>query len=361
MIDFITRARAAGKSGADWDEFSYSIGEEIAELDTAAYVSMVDSDAIQRAHADGWREHLVASGWHVLWTTAPVNYDTFGTETVEDCGEWHGRQLRRVVVDPGYADFQISRYGSGLHGTWDKDPRAEEARIRDQIARDKAEQEDRDARRHAGLAWITTADLDGDEDALDAELHSKCLTLTDVGAERKRRREACEAAKRAATWARCRALLPDGATLVDPGSDAVRTQFGVTPGRKPRVWHAVEVRADFQVPDDADRAQVVGEGNDDAGSLLLVAQRIVDDKLRLARSDEVIPPRAVIQRLGIPFTEIVRAEHRGTVIWAGRPTFSYDALVVNEHGHIVRKKALREAGERALRERDFGGLRKVVA
>jgi hypothetical protein len=38
-------------------------------------------------------------GWVAFWTTAPEDYDWFGTGTAEQCGEWKGKQLRRVVAD----------------------------------------------------------------------------------------------------------------------------------------------------------------------------------------------------------------------------------------------------------------------
>jgi hypothetical protein len=349
-------AREAGSAGVGWSDWLYSLSDELSEA--AARLSEKDRlTSVKAAFHEGRRACRVARGWRSLWTTAPEDYDTFGTETVETCGDWHGKTLRRVLVDPVHADYQAGRYGSGMHGAWEEDPRVEEARIRERIERDRAEREERDHRRAAGLEWLASAEesaLAGDEDVLDEELRSRALTWTDLRAEQRRRGEARAAAERAATWARCRAALPDGATLIDPGSPGRQGHFGWIPGREPRVWHAITVKPSWRCPDDAVMAEVIGEGGDIAGTLDSVADCLAKGELRLARPGEHVPPRAAIARIGCTFTEIVRAEVEGRVAWVGRPRFGFDLLAVDERGHLLRSARVRRAAESAYLARQFG-------
>ena len=51
-----------------------------------------------------------------LYTTAPADYDGFGTITDDIAGhDKHGKQVRRVTVDPAYLNWQVMRYTSGLY------------------------------------------------------------------------------------------------------------------------------------------------------------------------------------------------------------------------------------------------------
>jgi hypothetical protein len=50
------------------------------------------------------------------WTSAPVDYDGFGTVTVEaDCGVYCGKPIRKVETPLKHLNWQRDRYGSGLH------------------------------------------------------------------------------------------------------------------------------------------------------------------------------------------------------------------------------------------------------
>jgi hypothetical protein len=53
-----------------------------------------------------------------LYTTAPANYDGFGTVEMEaDAGEDNrGLTIRKVAVQHEHLDWQMARYASGLHG-----------------------------------------------------------------------------------------------------------------------------------------------------------------------------------------------------------------------------------------------------
>ena len=234
------RAEAAGASGDSWHEFTYSACEEVAALDAAGV--QVDTNALKSAWLKGRRAGRLAKGWLVRWTTAGEDYDQFGTEALEQCGEHYGKPLRRVLIDPERADYQIGRYGSGLHGCWEEDPREEERRWREQLAREKAEDAARAERRRLGLEWLPTAPddlVDGDEDAFDEELRAHGLRWEDGRDERRNRKAKREAEARAVTWARCRTLVPDGAALIDLGSPGREGFYGWIPGRKPRAWRSV--------------------------------------------------------------------------------------------------------------------------
>ncbi len=366
----IKLAREAGAAGVSYAELTY--GDKFAALVDAAHESSESPDfrPVEAAFVEGRLEHR-AKTWRSIWTTAPVDYDQFGTETAEGPFLWNNRQLRRALAEPGMANYQAARYGSGGHGTWDEDPRIAEAKIREGTAREKREREEREQRRAAGLEWLRTVDdaalAPADEDAFDAELHTRCLTWQDAREERRRRADEKQATERAAQWAKCRATFADGATLVDEGSDSsVVVVGGMTfrnQGRDPKIWHNVVVEPHYAIPDSAEDAHVVVriEGKyrvdrDDAGSLASVADRLAKGELRIAREDEQLPPRAAIARIGpSSWKDILRVEVSGKVAWIGRPQFSWDPITVDDTGRLVRTKALREAAERALRAKTYGG------
>ena len=60
-----------------------------------------------------------AEGFRVAYTTAPADYDGFGTVTlVPDAGRdlTNGQTLRKVGIRPDAWAWQTSQYASGLHG-----------------------------------------------------------------------------------------------------------------------------------------------------------------------------------------------------------------------------------------------------
>ena len=189
-------------------------------------------------------------------------------------------------------------------------------------------------------------------------VRARCLRWEDARDERGNRKAKREAEERAATWGRCRAAVPDGATLIDPGSEGYRGFYGWVPGRAPEAWRGIKVWPSHARPDDASEAWVYderGPGEDSlVGSLLDVADDIAKGVKRLAGQNEVVPPRAVIDRIGVAYTEILRVELGGKAAWVGMPTFAREPLVLDDLGKIVRTKALREAGERAWRGKLYG-------
>jgi hypothetical protein len=352
QVDLERLAREAGKAGASYAEWTSTdeAFEAIRAADDAGV--RIDARAIEAAYREGRREHRLTGGWRSLWTTAPADYDQFGTETVEGPLDWDRKQLRRVVVDPVHYGYQTARYASGLHGSWEEDPRELERRWAEERAREKAEQEEREARRKAGLEWLASAPdelVGADVDAFDEALRANGLRWEDGRDERRRRAAAREDAERAKKWARCRAAFEDGATLVDGGTEGYSGYYGWVRGRDPDAWRSVEVRVDYR-GEDAERAQVYGEGGRLVGSLADVANHLATGRFRVAAPEERIPPRAVIERVGKPYTEILACSGGA---WVGEPTFG-DPLVLDDAGHLVRKKAVREEALREWRARRFG-------
>lgn len=351
---FYDLARAAGKAGRSWGEWSMSDDAQ-ALITTVEYL---DSDAVEVAFAKGRRETLAAT-WRTVWTTAPAAYDGGGTDVVETCGEFHGKDLRRVLIDPHDYTWQTDRYASGLHGSWDEDPRVEETRVRDTAEKERVRRVEDAARREVGLVWLATAPLSEIEDTDENYdlWHAKGLRSDDARAERVRRQDAESAAKKAAEWARCIALVPDGATLIDDGCPSKPGSFGYRiPGRDPGVWQVIRVEAGWPA-NDPDKATVVetdGEKIGDrayrsrevVGSLTYVAQWVTEGRIRVATPEEqeAIPPPAVLKRLGHrEWKRVRRVVVEDRTVWVARPVFGLDPIVLDDAGHLVRAKKVREA------------------
>jgi hypothetical protein len=271
-----------------------------------------------------------------------VGYDSFGT-TSEPAGDWRGKELRKVLINPGFVGFHEGRYGSGLHGCWAADPRIEERELKERSARWRADDERRAAARAAGLEWLTSV-TDAELEALkseDVEAHG--IGSADLRAELERRRSARADAERRATWERCRALVPDGAILVDDGSPPVRGSWGgtVMPGREPHVYYNVRVWEHWQK--DADLAGVTTESRESVGTLAMVAEWLASGRLRIVAADDV-PPAPVTARIGhAVYRDIRRVQVGDRVVWVGRARFASEFLVLDERGRIVRSKAVRAA------------------
>jgi hypothetical protein len=339
--DLPALARAAGLAGEEW--FAWTGSDAVQAIVNAS--DDVHAEPIEAAFNDGVRERrLTVDGWRVAWTTAPEDYDTYGTETIEVCGPYHGKTLRKVLVDPRRATYQFDRYGSGLHPTWDEDPRETDRKIAERIAADKAEREVREAKRADGIAWLQTLDaaaIDDDSSEAFDTFESRGVGYTEVRAERARRAKAAADAERAATWARIRATIPDGATIVDDGAPGERGVYGLIPGRDPCVWRDVRIVPSY---DDPDKGEVRDESGEDVGSPLLVADYLASGRLRLTRDGEIFPPRAVVLRAGgwSRLREIRRVEAVGKVVWVTRAMFASDFMVLDDAGHLVRSKKVAE-------------------
>lgn len=357
-VAILALARAAGASGQTWHDWCCS--DEVQAL--------VDSDEIdgcqsacEQAFREGVREHRVSGGWKIAWTTAPEAYDSFGTETIEACGEIYGKPLRKIMMDPRHASYQASRNSSGLHPTWNEDPRVEEAASQARIAKSIADDKARAERRAAGLVWLTTldaVDLQACLDFDDAHEHmvTQGVSTSDVLHEQKTRARVATESANETEWARCIALVPEGSTILDPGTPGFRGTYGYIQGRPTNVYYNVRIVRAY--PDTAEQANVVGEGINDykgscnAGSLSDVADMIArgstDDVVADAEGfpqrvmrivdPNTVPPRPVLERIGRErLLEIRRVEAAGRVVWVGRPTFG-ETLVLDERGHLVRAK-----------------------
>lgn len=356
-------ARSFGAAGKAYTDLTYSdefvAAYEAVEAECDGRVDRATKEGFEAAYCAGRREWRLAGGWRTAWTTAQADYDGFGTETAEGPFEWEGKQIRRVLIDPNYFSWQTGRYPV----EWAEDPREVEAKIQAKLAAEKVEREVLEARRADGLLWLRSADqalLEGEEEGLDTALVSRCLTYADRKVELKRRAEEKAAAKRAAKWAVCRAAFKDGDTLIDAGTEGYRSHYGWVPGQEPRAWLRCKVQPHYSCEDDASEARVVSDEDlrTSVGTLEVVAGWLASGRMRVAGPEDLVPPRAVVERIGARFDEVARVEAFGKVAWVGRPVGSAGALVVDDDGHLVRAKKLREAAERVQGERYFGGLKK---
>lgn len=359
-------ARSFGAAGKAYTDLTYSdefvAAHEATEAEGGGRIDRATKDGFEAAYLAGRREWRLAGGWKTAWTTSPESYDGMGTETAEGPFPWLGKQLRRVVVDPAHYNWQTGRY----EVDWAEDPREVEAKIQATLAREKLEREVGKARYAGGLFWLRDLDdaalesADDFEDKFFDELSARGLTWKDLRAEQRSRCEKRAAAERAAKWAVCRAAFKDGDTLLDGGTAGRQSPYGWIPGQEPRAWQRCKVHLHYACEDDASEARVVSDEDlrSSVGTLEVVAGWITSGRMRVAGPEDLVPPRAVVERIGARFDEIARVEAFGRVVWVGRPVGSAGALVVDDDGHLVRAKKLREAAEIVQRERYFGGLKK---
>lgn len=355
LDDLCKRFRELAASGKDLDNilFDDSVHEVYCEL---CSLPEFNKDKLEAAFVEGRREHRITSGWIVVWTDARADYDQFGTEEL-DCFDWNGRTLRRVLVEPGNLVFQRSRYLSGA-AYWDEDPRETERKIQETIAKERSEREEKERIRAAGLEWIQTVDEKNwhrNKDKFDDELRLRGLNWNDVLHEQARRVVEQEAIERSKEWERCRSTFPDGCTIVDPGNDAYKAKFPDQPygPSDVEIYRNVRVVPHWSAKDSVHDARVEDERHNFVGSLWRVADRLNKGLLRIAKEDEKLPPNAVVDRLKPSrLDRLVRVECEGRVVWAGRERFSYEIIVLDEQGRLVRKKSIREAVELALRKKE---------
>lgn len=291
---------------------------------------------------------LAAQGWVSRWTTAPVDYDCFGTTTAEICGDWYGKPLRRILCHPNHVGYQEGRNGSGMHPTWNVDPRVkarEAAEYHERLLQLRLEDE---ARRLVGLAWLAAATQEEIDDAEERDdVESRGLTYLDLRDEAKRRADIIAEADRAATWDRCRASFEDGTIIVDNGTPGQRGVYGWVSGQPTRIYYGCRVTNDWRKV--ADEATVEGVGRDNAGSLEMVADYLATGRMRIASADEV-PPEPVTRRIGRDhWRDIVRVEIAGKVGWVGRALGAYDILVLDAAGRLHRSKSVRDGAIAAFK------------
>ena len=312
--DIAALARAAGLAGRGWMDWTSDDVVQDYVMEHGA-----DSEAWEAAYAGGLLERRrTIEGWIEHWTTAPADYDAFGTTTLAIEGDWRGRLLRRVLVHPHHDCYQVDRYGSGLHGAWDEDPREIDRRIADQVARERALAEQREADRAAGLAWLSIASEADLEAALEAGEDPRGIARADVRTELRRREEPGSrrpvrpSMTAAARWSPRRG--PGGRRRAGP-----EISLGSRPGTPiARLLRHLGRRG---------AAQSGGRDGARAGarrgrSLEFVAKRLEEGTLRGARAADV-PPEPVLWRIGHErLADVRRIETAGRVVWVGRPTFA---------------------------------------
>lgn len=166
-------AHEAGQQGRNFDDWA-------TDDDVQTYVMEhgADADVWQKAFDHGRVLWLRAQGWVDRWTTAPKGYDhsniTLQVAAADGEGKWRG--LRQVLCDPKKVEYQTDRYASGVHGSWNRDPRVAEREIAERDAQYKADDEAAAKRRAVALARLETMS-DTELDALvSADTRSKSAT-----------------------------------------------------------------------------------------------------------------------------------------------------------------------------------------
>ena len=343
----IESARQAGRNDIDW--LTWTASDEVQAAVNAWPTDRIPTDEWEAAYVAGRIEGRIERGHPIRWTTAPADYDFTGFGTVElaaNVGELGGKVVRRVLCDPHHANYQEGRYGSGCHGVWKIDPVEDEHRAQERLAAERAAQQVRDETRTLGLAWLkdlSDADLETAREA-DEPLCVRYLTQRDARDEQAARQRLAEGLARAAEWARCRALVPDGCVLVDDGDEGGYDKVGEYTYRRPhrdsRVYY--DVRAEAWTEDVAKarvNAQTERRG-DSLGTLDVVVEQIEAKRLRVATAADV-PPKPVLDRVGhSQLAEVRRVEVAGRVVWVGRERFGHEPLVLDERGRLVRARAV---------------------
>lgn len=366
----IQLARSFGAKGKALTDLTFSdeFVNAVEAVESDGRYDRKTREGVESAYCEGRREWRLAGGWKTAWTTAPNDYDGFGTEMAEGPFEWEGKQLRRVLIDPDFFSWQTGRYGSGGHGDWDEDPRVAEARIRETLAREKFEAEVGKARYAGGILWLrdlddatlASADNDALEDAFYTDLSARGLTWKDLRAEQRRRREENIAAERAAKWAQCRAVFKDGDTLIDAGTEGYRGYYGWVSGHESKAHFRCKVKPHYSCEDDAELAVVYeDDGSSTVGTLAAVAAMFASGRMRIAGPEDVIPPRAVTDRLRISWKDVLRVDVNGRIVWIGYQFASSEPLVLDDDGRIVRAKKVVAAAHEALQWRNLKALSKA--
>lgn len=336
--------------------FADEIGDAYCALSTSGELN---KDKLEAAFVEGRREFRIANGWICLWTNACETHDAFDTESIEEF-EYDRKVVRRVLIDPHRKDFQCARYASGA-SVWEEDPREIAKRVQERIAKDNTKSEERRRVREEGLAWIRSmsdGDLDSTIDDFGFDgINVRGLVWNDIRAEQKRREEEKAAKEQAAEWERCRSVFVDGCTIVVPGHDAIK---GTNPWTDPSITAAdcviyrnVHVVPHWEKKNDPHEAWVEDERHAFVGSFYHVAAFIQRGLFRVAKPDECLPPAAVMVRLRpTRLDHVVRVEAEGRVVWGMRERHSFtEIIVVDESGKLVRKRSIKEAAEKVVREK----------
>lgn len=352
LAGLVESAKEAGASGKRWHDWVMS--DEVQDTIAQGTFTSGDQDAIESAFAEGQKKELEKRG-RVVWTTAPSDYDIGTTVELEKVGDYHGKPLRKVVMEPEDYQYQTGRYGSGLYLSSDEDPIEADRRAKEKLAAIESERLASEAKHKAGLEWLKTAsssELDNEDLAWE-----RGARWQDVRDERKRRREEEDEKKRTSEWERVRALIPEGATLIDEGEYIPAPMVGLRPIQRPaRVYYDVQIESGARDVGSAKVHEKKERGTVSFGSAESIADLISRGKLRVAQKGEV-PPRAVVERIGPEHFKKIRAvEVGGRTVWVGRPTFATDFLVLDDAGKLVRTSKIAEAAAEAVRSAEYMNL-----
>ena len=344
-VSLIQAARAAGASGKSWHNWVMS--DETQDAIVAAPVFMQkDQDALEKAYEEGRRTRSATTG-RIIWTTAPKDYDTNDATELEVVGDYFGKPLRKVAIDPEGYQYQTGRYASGVHGVWDKDPVEEDRYYRDQSAKRDAERAAGEEKRKAAVTWLQTASQAELED--EDLVHDKGARYEDVRAEKRRRHETAADEERSAGLSRIASLIPEGGTVVDEGAYIPPPMVGLRPiHRRATVYYNVKLVHGY--PDDAAHAKVeygVGRGRKTV-SAEHFADMLAKGHTRVVREGEV-PPQLVADRIGVEKWKDIRHVKVGNRdVWVGRATFGSEDLVLDEKGKLIRARNVVDAAKSAL-------------
>jgi hypothetical protein len=344
-MNLVEAARAAGAAGQDWNRWIMS--DEVQDAIMAAPdFNTPEQEAIEQAFTEGRREKLAATG-RIMYTTAPKDYDSGSAVELAVMGDFFGKPLRKIVVEPDDYQWQANRYGSGTYGVWDQDPIEEDRHAREKHDKHRAEMAAVDARRAAGAAWLRTATA---EELANEELcEEHGATWQAIRDERTRRREEAAGKKQGDEWSSATSVIPVGATLIDDGEYIVPTMVGLRPIHRPAAVHYDVKIVEGWPHGNVERAEVheaTGKGSSKSfGTVAHVADMITRGKLRVAGPGEV-PPRAVVERIGYDrWKDIRRVEVGGKIVWVGRAMFGSEDLILDENGRLVRAKKIVEAAK----------------
>ncbi len=350
-MDLVEAARSAGAAGQEWNRWIMSDEIQDAMMALPSGLTSQEQETIEQAFTEGRREKLAATG-RIMWTTAPKDYDSGSAVELAVVGDFFGKPLRKIVVEPEDYQWQSGRYASGTYGVWDRDPIEEDRQAREKHDKHRADMAAIDAKRAAGAAWLRAATAGELANEELCEEHG--ATWQAIRDERKRRHEEAASKKQGDEWARATAVIPVGATLIDEGEYIIPTMVGLRPIHRPAAVHYDVKIVEGWPQGDVERAEVheaTGKGSSKSfGTVAHVADMITKGKLRAAKPDEV-PPRAVVERIGYDrWKEIRRVEAAGRVVWVGRALFGSEDLVLDDKGRLVRAAKIVEAAKTAARE-----------
>lgn len=340
-------AREAGRSGRNWMDWTADDA-----VQSYVFEHEADSDVWEQAWERGRQEYLRSKGWVTRWTTAPADYDTFGTRTVSshtlagESSEYSGfrsdttQVLREILVDFNHVQYQEGRNSSGLHPTWIEDPRIEALREIDRAKQRRIEEERRAELRVFGLAWLSFAsDQEIETVVQDDTVESRGITYSDVRVERKRRAEVVEIADRTTRWKACWALVPIGGILVDDGEVFAPSNYGTSSRRPSCVYYDIRLTDDWD--QDPSKATVMA-GKLIVGCMEHVADWIKSGRLRVVQASEV-PPEPVMKRLGLDRLSSTKSfTFEGETVWVGYQLWVRDPLILSAKGRLIRRKSLRD-------------------